>query len=117
MTVDNFLKPKVLKDTYAIHALIVRLLLLEPGIIQTHPDMGVGLVSRFRYSDVSELGGLRSRIKEQIAAYLPSFQDVDVSIEPNDDNNEIEITISIEGTAFIYNFNNTTKTLKNITDD
>ena len=50
MSINKFNKPKVLQEPDSGVIRIVRLILLEPGTIQTHPDMGVGIVSKFRYS-------------------------------------------------------------------
>jgi hypothetical protein len=50
-SVDEFNNPKVYKNAEAVSTLLVRLLLLEPGTIQSHPNAGVGLISRYRYSD------------------------------------------------------------------
>ena len=44
-SVDDFENPKTYKDAEAIATLLVRLLILEPGTFQSHPDMGVGLYS------------------------------------------------------------------------
>ena len=63
--------------------LITRLILLEPGTIQTHPDMGVGLISKFRYSVDVDIDKLRSRIASQISTYLPMFTTVEVRVDLN----------------------------------
>lgn len=58
LSVDKYYKPLVATDTNYATLLLVRLILLEPGTFQTHPDCGVGLVSKFRYAtnvDMAEL--------------------------------------------------------------
>ena len=47
--------PKVLDEKDATHTLIVRLILLEKGTYPTHPDMGVGIVSNYRFAFTEEL--------------------------------------------------------------
>ena len=51
LSLNNFNMPKVYNGSDAEYILIVRLLLLEPGKIQTHPYMGVGIISRYRYNN------------------------------------------------------------------
>lgn len=78
-SVDDFKNPKVYKDREAVAVLLMRLLLLEPGLIQSHPEMGVGLVSRYRYG-VDVASDLQSNFKNQIDRYLPQLQGVRVSV-------------------------------------
>lgn len=73
LSVDKYYKPLVAKDFDYTTLLLVRLILLEPGTIQTHPDCGVGLVSKFRYSNDVDIRKLQNRIQEQITKYLPQF--------------------------------------------
>lgn len=61
--------------------LLTRLLLLEPGTIQSHPDMGVGLVSKYRYSVEGEEFYLKSAFQDQIRKYLPQLQPVDIQVK------------------------------------
>ena len=75
---DEFKEPTVLKGPNAVAALVARLLLLEPGTFQSHPDMGVGLVSKYRYSLETEIDRLREDYSRQIAKYLPQYQGVEV---------------------------------------
>ena len=56
-SVDEFQNPKNYKNAEAIATLLSRLLLLEPGTIQSHPDMGVGLYSKYHYSVEGSVGG------------------------------------------------------------
>ena len=85
LSVDEFNNPKVLKDSEAIATILVRLLLLEPGTFETHPEMGVGLVSRYRYSFHGRAEELRADIQSQIDKYLPTFQGVRVQVSEIDD--------------------------------
>lgn len=73
LSIDDFNNPKILKDVDAIATLLIRLILLEKGTISTHPDMGVGLVSRWRYCAEDQLPELQKEIYDQILVYLPEL--------------------------------------------
>lgn len=78
----NFKKPKVSEGAEAIAILIVRLILLEPGTIQSHPTMGVGLISKYRNRLDSEEGIVNtflSDLKFQIDSFLPQARAVELS--------------------------------------
>lgn len=108
LSIDEFNKPLVLEGKDAISTLLIHLILLEPGTYSTKPGMGVGLVSRYRYNDEQSLQKLRSDIKDQIDAYLPEFNAVDVNVymdkhsPDKEKGNEIVIEISIDGTLYKY---------------
>lgn len=111
-SIDNFKKPKALKDNDAKFILIERIILLEPGTFPTHPNMGVGLVSRFRYSDFSELSVLQSTIKSQISTYLPQLQDVDVALSVNE--NKLVIAVTSEDTTYTYSYDKVNESLSSL---
>lgn len=99
MSVDKYFKPLVVKDENYAALLIIRLILLEPGTFQTHPDCGVGLISRFRYALEVDMAVLQREIKEQIMKYLPQYSLVDVKCELGNDignNKVIKIYITSE---------------------
>lgn len=81
LSVNEFLQPKVLSGESAAFISIMRLFLLEPGTIQTHPDMGIGIRSRYRFSDTADIGKLKQDIKDQIRTYLPNLVVIDVQVE------------------------------------
>lgn len=85
-SVDDFQNPKVYKDPEAIQTLLTRLLLLEPGTIQSHPDMGVGLYSKYSHSVMNsgEDSKLQSDFQSQIEKYLPQFQGARVTVKEQD---------------------------------
>lgn len=87
--VDN--KPIVLKKEDKDTMLLIRLILMEPGLNQLFPDMGVGLVSRFRFSRDIDMDSLSNTIKTQIEKYLPQFTLTDVRCKLGDDyaNNKV----------------------------
>lgn len=112
LTVNNFNKPTILGKQDAIYTLLIRLILLEPGTIQSHPNMGVGLVSRYRYSNSENLENLKSDIKDQIAIYLPSLTVNDVSV--TESTQSITIQITVNNTVYSTVFDTTTKTLADL---
>lgn len=81
MSINEFVQPKVLKGESAAYIDIIRLFLLEPGTNQTHPEMGIGIRSRYRFSDTSEISTLREEVKEQIETFLPHLVTMDIQIE------------------------------------
>ena len=96
MTIDNYNRPIELTGENAEILLITRLILMEPGLIQTHPDMGVGLISKFRYSTDVDLTNLKNRIANQISTYLPMFNTVEVKVDLNVNEHTLYIYISSE---------------------
>ena len=50
ISINEFNKPKEYDGINSLYITLIRLILLEPGTYQTNPNMGVGIVSRFRYS-------------------------------------------------------------------
>lgn len=81
LSINEFVQPKVLKKDQAAYTNIIRLLLLEPGTNQTHPEMGIGIRSRYRFSDTDEIYKLQQEVKEQLQIYLPNLLTIDVQIE------------------------------------
>lgn len=78
-SVNEFGEPVVLKNSEAISQVLTHLLLLEPGTIQSHPEMGVGLVSKYRYAMENQIDNLRDDFRMQIEKYLPQYQGVTVN--------------------------------------
>ena len=81
LSVNSYQEPKVLYDHNAIYTLMIRLLLLDPGKDPNRPEMGVGLISKYRYSFTDKLEELNSRIKDQVRTYLPNFLTANVNLE------------------------------------
>ena len=99
LSTNKFDQPVVLKDGQAIATILIRLLLLNPGTIQSHPDMGIGLISRYRYMDTTEINSLKLDMEDQINTYLPQFTltEVELSIVDND---ELNVRITIDNTIY-----------------
>ena len=85
--------------------LLTRLILLEPGTFQSHPDMGVGLISNYRYrvDDGSLSSDLKARIQTQIDTYLPFLSGIDVVVMIKDKSFYVTITIDTLVYGMLYN--------------
>lgn len=94
LSVDKFHKPVTIKNEDAAILLIVRLILLEPGTFQTHPNMGVGIVSRFRHGLDDDIKQLENEIAKQISKYLPMFSTVRVSVEIDNNNKTVKVYVT-----------------------
>lgn len=81
LSTNEFMQPKVLKKDQAAYTDIIRLFLLDPGTNQTHPEMGIGIRSRYRFSDTSEIFKLEQEVKDQMQLYLPNLLTMDIQIE------------------------------------
>ena len=101
LSVDSFKKPKVLEGKEAIGILLVRLIQLEPGTIASRPNMGVGLLSNYRYCDEAKAIQLQDHIRDQIRTYLPEYQGVRVATNLNA-NGQLTIDITIDKILYRY---------------
>lgn len=104
--VDDFQNPKVFKDGEAVCTLLVRLLLLEPGTIQSHPEMGVGLMSKYRFSVEGSAAELQSDFQRQVDKYLPELQGVKISVTEKD--KQFLIAATFENALYGVSFNTET---------
>lgn len=110
-SLNEYNKPKVLYEKDAIYTLIIRLLILEPGTVESHPDMGVGIVSKYRYAEDTECMDLKNNIYEQIQKYLPDFVGADIKVTADKVTSLFNIEIEIDGTIFGISYNSDTSTL------
>lgn len=85
----------------AIYILLQRLMLLDPGSIQSHPDMGVGIITKWRYSYYENIDLLQSEIQTQIEKYLPQLQGVNVKIA-RADHHDIIISIEVNNKLYVF---------------
>lgn len=116
LSTNEFGKPRILTGDDATGQLLVHLILLEPGTYTEHPDMGVGLVSKWRYSTYNKISNLQEEIKKQIDTYLPDLGDTTVKVELQK-NHELYIGILCNGTLYKYETNkqdDNTISLKNL---
>ena len=112
LTIDDFQNPKVYKNGDAILTLLTRLLLLEPGTIQSHPEMGVGLISKYRFSVEGNASVLQSDFQRQLDKYLPQLQGIKVNV--TEKNSSYFITAEFERVLYGISFD--TKKSSIITD-
>ena len=91
LSTDEFNKPRVLKSKDAIAQLLIHLILLEPGTYSNRPEMGVGLVSRYRYTNTNNIINLQNAIQNQIETYLPMYTAVNVDCNLDADKKCINI--------------------------
>ena len=111
LSLNNFGMPKVFNDNDSAYVLIIRLILLEPGKFQSHPDMGVGIRSRYRYNNEENfLMNLQNDIKKQIDKYLPELSATDVIVTNN--NKVLGIIINTAEGAYVVSYNTTTNVME-----
>lgn len=85
LSLNDFNMPKVFSASDSAYVHIIQLILLEPGKYQSHPNMGIGIRSRYRHNNEDNfLINLKSDITSQITTYLPELTDVTVSLTHND---------------------------------
>ena len=107
LSLNDFNMPKVFNESDSAYVLIIRLLLLEPGKFQSHPEMGVGIRSRYRFNnDVN----LQNDIKKQIDKYLPELSATDVTITSN--NKVLGIIINTADGAYVVSYDTTTDVMQ-----
>ena len=98
---DNFGNPKIYVDQQAIACLLTRLILLEPGTNPLFPEMGVGIVSKYRYLGADQESNLKKDIQTQINKYLPQANCTEVVLIYNDDKS-VDLEITVNGEIFVY---------------
>ena len=101
MSVNDFNEPRMYSNAEGLMLLLSRLVLLEPGTFQYHPDMGVGLLTNFRYrldTDDGLAAELRQRIRSQIDTYLPILTGIDIQVRIVD--HTFYVTAEINGNVF-----------------
>lgn len=100
LSLNEFNMPKVFSESDSAYVHIIYLLLLEPGTFQSHPNMGVGLRSRYRYNNNENfLLDLKNSITDQISTYLPELTFVDISLTVS--NTTLGIIIDTTNGAYV----------------
>lgn len=100
LSLNDFNMPKVFNENDSNYVLIIRLFLLEPGKFQSHPEMGIGIRSRYRYNnDESFLVSLQNDINNQINKYLPELTATDITV--NVRNQVLGIIINTADGAYV----------------
>lgn len=116
LSINEFMQPKVLKKDQAAYTDIIRLFLLEPGTNQTHPDMGIGIRSRYRFSDASEIYKLEQEAKDQMKTYLPTLLTMDIQIQAYGTTIAIFIT-SQDNSVYALGYNTETGSMGGLSID
>ena len=105
LAINNFGKPKEVTNETFIYVQLVRLILLEPGTIQTHPDMGIGITSRYRYMDIDEaIRSLKTELQNQVATYLTELSGVEIDVSKQGPTG-ISLKFNINGVLYDFNYN------------
>lgn len=116
LSINEFVQPKVLKGESAAFTDIIRLFLLEPGTNQTHPEMGIGIRSRYRFSNTEDITKLKQEVKKQMEIYLPNLLIIDIQIEAFGNALAIFLSTQDESTYAIA-YNTDTGTIGGLTLD
>jgi hypothetical protein len=112
LSIDSFNRPQIFKDKDAVAIKLIELILLDAGTYPTRPNMGVSLISKYRFTTSDDLDTLKNSISDQISTYLPELTSVSVSVTEAD--NDINIEITVDVTVYDLVFNKTTKTLSSL---
>lgn len=108
LSLNDFNAPKVFKGETAEAIHIVYLILLDKGKCQTHPDMGVGLRTEYRWNnDDNILFTLQNEIQRQIETYLPDVTVDDIQLSLTDDH-VLGIVIVANNNAYVMAYNTET---------
>ena len=100
ISTNDFRQPKEVYGKKAVGVLMVRLLLLEPGTDPMRPEMGVGLVSKYRYMFPDRLSDLKKNIYDQLARFLFPYQRIGITMQVVD--KELRMNITIDDTTYKY---------------
>lgn len=90
---NDFNQPEEYVGKRAVGLLVERLLLLEPGTDPMRPEMGVGLVSKYRYMFPDKLTELKNNVADQLERYLFPYQTVNIKFSIKDKELTIDITV------------------------
>lgn len=114
--VDKYNNPREFKNFNAIGVLLMRLFFIEPGSITHSPEMGIGLISKFRYMTEERLGEFKDTVKTQIRDYIDESVSVDVNVRflPN---HVMHIMLKIDKYELLFSFNSDNQTLDMITNN
>ena len=81
LSINDFNMPKVFDENDSNYVLLIRLILLEPGKFQSHPTMGIGIKSRYRFNNNEDfMDSLRSDLRNQINKFLPWIVTTEITI-------------------------------------
>lgn len=92
--------PKILQGKEEVVILLIRLIILDPGNDPLHPEMGVGLFTRWKNCAVEDLPDLQLEIQKQIKVYMPLYQQAGVTVKS--ENSIMKISIKIDDTLYQF---------------
>lgn len=114
LSLNKYNTPKIIDGLSLINLQIIRLLLYEPGTSPDFPDKGFGLVSKYRYIEVSKLPELEREMERHISFWLPGLEQVTVSLEFK--NHTLHIGIAADEVFYEYTYDGTSLKNKTIND-
>lgn len=110
LSLNDFNMPKVFSEADSVYVHIIQLILLEPGKYQSHPNMGVGIRSRYRHNNEDNfLLNLKTDITNQISTYLPELSNVAVTLTHK--NQILGIIIDTTTGTYVVAYNSVTDTM------
>lgn len=101
MSVNDFKQPAEAKGKKAIGVFLVRLLLMEKGTDPMRPNMGIGIVSRYRYMFEEDCIELERDIRTQLQTYLLPYMNIS-TIKAEVIDKELHLTIVIDDNTYSY---------------
>ena len=101
MSVNDFKQPAEAKGKKAIGVFLVRLLLMEKGTDPMRPNMGIGIVSRYRYMFEEDCIELERDIRTQLQTYLLPYMNIS-TIKAEIIDKELHLTIVIDDNTYSY---------------
>lgn len=111
LSLNEFNRPKVFNASDSAYVHIIQLILLEPGKYQSHPKMGVGIRSRYRYNNHDNfIVDLKADIKNQIESYLPELVNVNVTLTHN--NGVLGIVIDTSTGTYVVAYDSIADTME-----
>lgn len=111
LSLNDFNMPKVFNASDSAYMHIIQLLLLEPGKYQSHPNMGVGIRSKYRHNNEDNfIMDLKSNITNQIMTYLPELTDITITLTHN--NHILGIIIDTTTGTYVVAYNSITDTME-----
>lgn len=101
LSINDYNNPKVFEGEDAIALLLIRLFLMNPGDIESHPDMGIGIYKNYRNMWMDNISELQIESEKQIAKYLPMLENVSVKTSKSSKDSKVTI-IEIQVGDTIY---------------
>lgn len=89
---------------------------MKPGTDFLHPEMGIDIVGRYRYSEENDMDDLQEEINNQVTTYFPNYNTVSVSA--NFEGANIITKINIDDTLYTFSSNDSeVKSLDSLLDN